>query len=1614
MGKKRTVPQEGNLYNDFWQAHEAINTNPNTAYGKGRIQATQAPIFRGFNTGYGESKYDEGLNWDAQIDQNDIQGSINENRAQNQSWGAKASAGIGRATTKAAIEVAKLVPTVGGILSAPFAPEGEGWETAFNNTGHQALNALNESINEELLPVYVKKAVKDGDLLTNLSSIDFWATEGADGVGFMAAMFAPGVALKALGGANKFKSILGGFEKGRELMAGAANLGLKADEVGITLANTVAEAAAESGSQMQAMNDAKPEYIKSYVAQGYSPQEAEQMFNEQKARVGRDAFVLNTALLAGTNFINTKMLGLAGESATKKAGNFALRDAEGKIVSSIPSRTFVDRLKDVPKKAGGMFLSEGFVEEGSQSTIENYLKGKAQTGDLSDSTFKDINISELGSEYIDMLTSTEGQKAIALGGILGYGSTAIRSAKQILTGKGTDEDQEINRVNTLLTKGREATNEFFAQVNPDVYKRTEEIDPETGENKFATVNGKKIVDPVKRDQLFLNAKVTEDDGKIWDWALENNDEYLLTHLQNIAEARLIQSFIADSQDGLNILSEHLKDNPTIPEDRKKLILQKAEAVQKSHEQFISYSQPVLNLKNKDAQNDDIQEHYKNLVNINMMNTLQKVTSEKALEDSNKKVNDLLEQHGLTRESLDNEKLRSQLPQRDMRFEKELLLEDYHKSKLEEIKRTNLDLWNPKKQQEAFDTLVKQNKTTRERNSVENIAKVDEITTAVDSATSIEDINNAINGQEETEEIIDGDGNILVVKKPTPKPIDNVDSETAEVLKQQAENKKKEIVTTNEGEIKTGNESIKNEINQKIELPDNIIVFEDGTVMDSYSGDSYANIDEYNRANGIEIPEELPVDTNIHELDQEDVTDIANEKIPEGNEIEDKKESVDKASTAKVKKAFPDSVTLGINTNYKDKNDNIIYTPSKYPSEAFMNFINNSKSVVGTPVTFSIPSYLNDNNKKALDLLNSKKIKFEDFELNILHQYLPLQVNIDTNTYTFIAPAENNSNGKLTDDEFKNTPDYIARKNIVDGIILNQGYEGVTSKIAYQKGGTLTYDKTGQTENKINSLKEFEDKPVPLFFVKDIDGNIYNENGQQAELMTEFPFNLKNPQTQKGYVYTIIHSPGGVATPVKLNVRKINRDQARLIYKVYATLFDYNQQVPSNERLSQYNAKLTDLYKLDNTLKYEIENDFAQELKLFKNQNSITVGDFMTLFIHDNVNYDGTTKPYTTKYQNGQLVVGQEGLLSFTGDSQLSEEEFINFLTTQKRQNTKLSYLAGENNNVDKVKYKDYLLNEVTSVNIDTQQPFKGDINVYISSKVDIAEKPKVINNKSEIEKEQSIINAEFTGQGTTFEIEIKGDNRDFLLTWNRNNELPTLWSEKQSDGSYKTSDAFPTKDQVSKLVDRYVPIEIKDLIKQWTDSSKLPSEQVLDEQSRIEKLIQNKIKLLNKPNQNILEKNPENILNSETNNVSLTDNSYKTEAITQSGLNQLKNLKKKSKIEDDKNIIKSKAEEILSNYSSEIIDKYLELYKLIIYHNDPIFRQTTYLASSKLREDLDNLIKGGWGSLDSIVKKEYGIEKYGSPNKDLLSDLEKLINKRTIKISDPALNLFLNKVPKQC
>ncbi len=121
----------------------------------------------------------------------------------------------------------------------------------------------------------------------------------------------------------------------------------------------------------------------------------------------------------------------------------------------------------------------------------------------------------------------------------------------------------------------------------------------------------------------------------------------------------------------------------------------------------------------------------------------------------------------------------------------------------------------------------------------------------------------------------------------------------------------------------------------------------------------------------------------------------------------------------------------------------------------------------------------------------------------------------------------------------------------------------------------------------------------------------------------------------------------------------------------------------------------------------------------------------------------------------------------------------------------------------------------------------------------LSEKFKPTQQSGEVEG--NVIGASFQNQGTDFMLEIQGNNKPFLLVWNRNNANPSLWGKKQKDGSYTTTDAFPSKQDVQKLVDKYVPKNLLNLLNEWTAASKLPVGEVLDAQEKIEKRIEAEI-----------------------------------------------------------------------------------------------------------------------------------------------------------------------------
>lgn len=720
------------------------------------------------NTSIGKSKYDENLNF-GDLNQLNIDESVNEHRAQEESNLAKIGAGIGRIGTKAISEIAKMPGVVVGGIMALGAKEGEGMETAFNNQWIKSISQFNEDVNAELLPVYVKKAVSEGNLWDNISSIDFWATEGADGIGFIASMFAPGAALKSL---NLGEKILGTTAKGLSMVNGEAKLagavrtleglGVNAKNIDLgamTMANTLFESGSEAGSAMESFQkDLDRRLTLPTTDPNHINEQQYEQLQTQKAKLGRDIFVSNLAILLVPNAIQTKMIWGKGVGS--------------QLVKDTPS--LMAKIGNRGKNVLGALGSEGFLEEGTQSTVETMFTNKAKRGELTDNMSQNFNISELVSNYIDTLNTTEGQKAIFLGGILGGGMSAYQGAKSDMATRKETQD--------VLSLAEEKVGVFNRVNETDVYKRDENGDV------IYNYNNQPQYDPVKVKEVAKALQLTEEKSKEFDKAIKEGNEQGLQVLKNEAINQLITPFINKGELGIQALSQYLDTTLQTQEiaeneDAKALkgkIIEQATYMQDQLNTYKDFSKSLINLNNPDATEQDTVDYYNRLGDVYINLKGSEYSQKEELKKLNIQKSKLLKDLGTTEistelnpnyiEGKDEEIYKFNRKPVDPRVK---LLNDQIEivdKKLSEIdKIINDEIWNNEKVNKSFNKRVEENNKLREQASSENEVIVDQAAETIANATTVDELKNL--------------------------PKTNTPADT--VIQQQANVKKSEIIATEE-------------------------------------------------------------------------------------------------------------------------------------------------------------------------------------------------------------------------------------------------------------------------------------------------------------------------------------------------------------------------------------------------------------------------------------------------------------------------------------------------------------------------------------------------------------------------------------------------------------------------------------------------------------------------------------------------------------------------------------------------------------------------------------------------------------------------------------------------
>jgi len=476
---------------------------------------------------------------------------LNEARAQNQStvnrWGL---AGL-RIVNKIGVELASVPGYIAGATEAAFTDASIG--EALDNHYLNSIKEYENTVNEEYLKVYVPDSVRNGGLAANLGSASFWATEGADGIGFLASMLIPGNALKLLKlgnlAAETGNLALKGYKYFKPAST-ASKFGSRAasnfDNFTAALVNSTVESAAEA---KETFDNSLSEMTNGYMEEnGLSdvsqiPQDVIKDLRMRAGEASSSVFKWNAALLLGPNMID--QANLFGAFGSKKSVFASMFDDIGKL-GSYTARETKDKLFNYALGIGKGFAKEGLFEEGSQFAISEYFKEEA-VGNQKDKRVHEDFIGIVKS-YIDNLDNVDMQKSIALGGILG-GPMSLYGAYQeekYASKYGKIINEQLQNGLVDMYKGvldaveRNAKGEMLYELDPATGKQVPKLDPEKAKELFQQPENKLLLNNLADIAMIQGNK-------------EDHDLY-----KSMIYYNYFKNFFEQGKEGLDILKRHIQ------------------------------------------------------------------------------------------------------------------------------------------------------------------------------------------------------------------------------------------------------------------------------------------------------------------------------------------------------------------------------------------------------------------------------------------------------------------------------------------------------------------------------------------------------------------------------------------------------------------------------------------------------------------------------------------------------------------------------------------------------------------------------------------------------------------------------------------------------------------------------------------------------------------------------------------------------------------------------------------------------------------------------------------------------------------------------------------------
>ena len=378
---------------------------------------------------------------------------------------------------------------------------------------------LDEKTKQDWLPTFQEAADRDKGFWNKFfTDGDFWMTDAVDGAAFLVSAWVPGMALSKLGLGTKLAQSLSGLRLGVG-GAEAAVEGAAMTQNYLTKANSIfktgidkfnAWALATSSEAMFEAAEARRGIIDSLTYDEFgrlkiNPVTGTPYSEDEKRKIAggaaQNSFLLNAALLAGTNALELRWIGSmfgAGERAAVSGITGATN-----LTDRMVAEQAVGKFSKFLSSGKGAFLSgatqgilaEGFVEENAQLAIQRVnqqygMQGKiAEFGNLGDfiTQFKNQTFNALIGKDPEAATS------IGIGGILGTLGGGISSTLQQRKDR-TLTEQVINAYNLAQDNWLKFGNIYKTQ---DVFTVDEQGATVKTQQVVFDQNGEPVVDQEK-------------------------------------------------------------------------------------------------------------------------------------------------------------------------------------------------------------------------------------------------------------------------------------------------------------------------------------------------------------------------------------------------------------------------------------------------------------------------------------------------------------------------------------------------------------------------------------------------------------------------------------------------------------------------------------------------------------------------------------------------------------------------------------------------------------------------------------------------------------------------------------------------------------------------------------------------------------------------------------------------------------------------------------------------------------------------------------------------------------------------------------------------------------